>query len=219
MIHRIIVSVGHKLVIHFRTKNRRARILLGETIRSFIAIDLESQTLNQISALQKTLVDTDADLKLVETKNIHITLRFLGEKPLSLVNRIGEDLNSLQFDPFEVSVHGTGVFPDMRRINVVWVGIEKGVLQLINIHNQIELKLKKLSIRPDDRGFSPHITVARVKSAKNKDKLTETVLNTRDKEFGTFNVDSVKLKKSILTPKGPIYTTLAEAKAKTKTTS
>ena len=182
-------------------------------IRSFIAIELGSQTLEQLVTFQKVLIDTGADIKLVEAQNIHITLRFLGEIPLNLTNRISEELKLLQFGPFEVSIQGTGVFPELGRINVVWVGIEKGVIELIDIHGQVNSRLKKLGIRPDDRGFSPHITVARVRSARNKDRLAETILSTRDEELGVFEVNSVKLKKSILTPKGPIYTTLAEVRA------
>lgn len=185
----------------------------GEIIRSFIAIDLGSQIVDQIVALQRTLRDTGADVKLVEAENIHITVRFLGEISLSLVERIGEELKTLRFDTFETSLQGVGVFPDMRRINVVWIGIERNVLELVGLHGQVESRLKKLNIRPDNRGFSPHITIARVKSARNKDKLGEAILAMQDKEFGAFPVDSVKLKKSVLTPKGPVYTTLAEAKA------
>lgn len=192
------------------------KLLPEETVRSFIAIELGSQALQQILSFQKELSETGADMKLVESENMHITLRFLGEIPLSLIEKIGEEFKSLQFDPFEVAIRGTGVFPDMRRINVVWVGIEKGILELIDIHGKIESSLKRLGIRPDDHGFSPHITVARVRSVRNKGKLAEAIISTRNKEFGAFQVDSVKLKKSVLTPKGPIYTTLVEVKALTR---
>lgn len=185
-------------------------------IRSFIAVELGSQVLGSIAKFQRKLVDTGSDLKLVELENIHITLRFLGETPLRLNDKIGEEIKTIKFEPFEVSIRETGVFPDLRRINVVWVGIEKGNLELVNIHSQVESKLKKLGIRPDDRGFSPHITVARVRSAINKDKLAEAILGAHNEEFGTFKVESVKLKKSILTPRGPVYSTLIEAKATTE---
>ena len=191
--------------------------LSGEAVRSFIAVDIESrETLDEISAFQKMLLDTGADLKPVDVENIHVTLRFLGEIPSSLVSKIGEELKTLHFNPFEVSLQGVGVFPDMRRVNVVWVGIEKGVVELVDIHGQVEKVLKRLGIRPDDRGFSPHITIARVRSARNKDKLAEAVAAMRDREFGVFPVDSVKLKKSVLTPKGPVYSILAEARAAVK---
>ncbi|MFH0896585.1 MAG: RNA 2',3'-cyclic phosphodiesterase, partial [Candidatus Bathyarchaeota archaeon] len=175
-----------------------------------------SQVVSQIVTFQKAISETGADLKLVEAENIHITMRFLGEIPTSLVNRAGEELKAVQFNPFEVSLQGTGVFPEMRRINVIWVGIEKGVLELVDIHSQIESRLKKLGIRPDDRGFNPHITVARVRSARNRDKLAEALLNIKNKHFGTSPVDSIKLKKSILTPKGSIYTTITEIRAAEK---
>ena len=195
------------------------RSLKKELLRSFIAIDLESQILDQILTIQKALLDTSADIKLVEPENIHLTLRFLGEKPLSIINKISEELKSLNFYSTEVSVSGVGAFPNMRRIRVVWVGIKKGVLDLMGIYNQVESKLKRLGVSPDDRGFSPHITIARVRSARNKDKLVETILRMRKKEFGTFHLDSLKIKKSFLTPKGPVYTTLTEVKAKTRSTS
>ncbi len=182
-------------------------------IRSFVAIEIGSIVIDQIVAFQRMLVDIGADLKLVEAENIHITMRFLGEIPVSLVNRLCEELNAVHFKPFEASFQGIGVFPDMRRINVIWVGVEKSVLELVDIYSQLELRFKRLGIFPDGRGFSPHITVARVRSSRNKDKLIETLLSAKDRDFGAFSVDTVKLKKSVLTPKGPIYTTLAEVKA------
>ncbi len=185
-------------------------------MRCFVAVDLGSQALEEILAFQRVLVDTGADLKLVEAENIHITLRFLGDTSLSLVDKIGGELRTLGFAPFEVSIRGVGVFPNIKRINVIWAGIEEGTLSLVDVHGRVEAQLRKLSISPDGRGFSPHITIARVRSARNKDRLGETVLAAQNKMFGSFTVDSVKLKKSILTPKGPIYTTLAEAKATEK---
>lgn len=187
--------------------------LSNEIIRCFIAIELGDQALKQVIVFQNVLTDAGADLKLVEAKNIHITLRFLGEIPLKLSNKISEELTSIQFSPFEVSIQGTGVFPDLQHINVIWVGIERGIVELTTLHNQIGSKLEKLDIHSDNRGFSPHVTVARVRSARNKDKVAKIVLNTHNEEFGIFPVDSIKLKKSILTPQGPVYTTLAEARA------
>ena len=187
--------------------------LSKETIRSFIAVEIGSQIIDQISAFQKSLVDTGANLKLVETKNVHITMRFLGELPVSLVNRIGVELKNVPFKPFTMSLQGTGVFPNMRRINVVWVGLKKGIMELEDIHSQIESGLKRVGIRSDDEAFSPHITVARVRSAHNKDKLVKFLFSVRNKYFGSLSMDSVKLKKSVLTPKGPIYTTMVEVRA------
>ena len=184
-----------------------------ERMRSFIAVEVsDKEVMGRILTFQKAIADTNADLKLVEAENIHITLRFLGEIPASMVEKISGGLKKIQFSPFEVEFREVGVFPSLRRINVVWIGIHSGVIELIDIFNQIESRLKELGFRPDARGFRPHVTVARVRSARNKERLAEVILGMRDEKFGTMLVDSVKLKKSILTPKGPIYSTLYEVK-------
>lgn len=183
-------------------------------IRSFIAIDITSQEpLDLISSFQKTLRSTGADLKPVPPENVHITLRFLGDIAPSLAHQIGKNLSTLCFDSFEVSLQGAGAFPNMRRINVVWVGIKRGVINLVDIYRQVESRLQELGIRPDTRGFSPHVTVARVRSARNKGVLTKAILAMKNEEFGTFSINLVRLKKSVLTPKGPQYTTLREVSA------
>ena len=185
-----------------------------EIIRSFIAIDIASQeTLNEILTFQKMLLDTRADLKPVKGENIHITLRFLGEISSKLVVKISEEFKSLSFNPFEVSLQGVGVFPNMKRINVVWVGINRGHLELVGVYSQVERILKKLGIPLNNRGFNPHITIVRVRSAKNKDGLEKALMIMKNRKFGVFSVNTVKLKKSELTPNGPLYTTLAESKA------
>jgi len=187
--------------------------MVEEMIRSFIAVEIfDEEIMGRILSFQKAISDTNADLKLVVAENIHITLRFLGSISVSTDKKISEELKKIYFSPFEVSFKDVGVFPSLRRINVVWIGIHSGVIELVDIFNQIESKLKRLKFPPDTRGFRPHITVARVRSARNKDKLAEAVLSMRDKEFGTMLVDSIKIKKSILTPKGPIYSTLSEVK-------
>lgn len=184
-----------------------------ERVRSFIAVEVfDEEILGRILSLQEAISGSNADLKLVVAENIHITLRFLGNISVSMIKNISDELKNINFSPFEVSFKGVGVFPSLRRINVVWIGIHSGIIELVDIFNNIESKLKKLKFPPDTRGFRPHITVARVRSARNKDKLAEAVLSLRDKEFGTMLVDSIKIKKSILTPKGPIYSTLSEVK-------
>ena len=84
--------------------------------------------------------------------------------------------------------------------------------QIGKIANKIDEQIAKLGFEKEKRGFSAHLTIARVKSAKNKEKLLQVIGKYKDIEFGNFKVDSIKLKKSELTPKGPIYTTLKEVK-------
>lgn len=185
--------------------------VLEERIRSFIAVELgDGDILAKIVSLQRTLIQTDADLKIVEPQNIHATLRFLGEIPASLVESVYEAMRQIKFQPFDLELKGLGCFPDYRRPNVVWVGIARGEVELRNIFNQLEPNLRKLGFAPDRKGFSPHLTIARVRSGHNKQKLVEAVEALKDQSLGSTTVDRVKLKKSVLTPKGPIYTTLYE---------
>jgi 2'-5' RNA ligase len=186
-------------------------------IRSFIAIEIENQELlDRISTLQRTLGNTGANIKFVKPENVHITLKFLGEVPSPLIEMIGNHLQTLRFEPFNASLHGVGVFPSVNRINVVWLGITKGIPKFLALYRQIESQLQTLGISPDHRGFNPHVTIARLRSAQNKKPLVQVILGMKDCEFGIFTVNSVKLKKSVLTPQGPRYTTLMDIRARVK---
>ena len=183
----------------------------NERIRSFIAVDLDNVTIKEnIVKAQNDLKQTGGDLKLVEPEIMHLTLRFLGEIPEAIVQKVNEILDGVRFQSFEASFSGLGSFPSLKRINVVWVGITQGQEQLGAIFQQIEPKLRLIGMAPDNKGFSPHLTIARARSGRNIAALAEVISKMRDVEFGKMPVTSVRLKKSTLTPKGPIYTTLHE---------
>ena len=187
-----------------------------ERIRSFISVDLDDSTIrDRIVGAQQGLEQTGAALKIVEPGIMHLTLRFLGEIPQSTVEHVKEAMNELRFQPFEVEFRGLGVFPNIRRISVVWVGITKGQEQLGSIFQQLEPKLRQFGLPADNKGFSPHMTIARVRSGLNKEALAKYVEGLSEQEFGQMPVNSVRLKKSTLTPKGPIYTTIHETQAQT----
>jgi len=113
--------------------------------------------------------------------------------------------------PFEISLKGAGFFPNQNYIKVIWIGIEN-TEQLGKIAYKIDDQTLKLGYDREKRKFSAHLTIARVKSAKNKDKLIQIIEKYKEVEFGKIIVDSIKLKQSELTPKGPIYTTLKDIK-------
>jgi 2'-5' RNA ligase len=185
------------------------------SLRCFVAVEVvDIKVLDNLITLGKALTTTGATVKLVEAQNIHATLRFLGNVSLSRVEEVGELLDEVEFYPFDVELKGVGVFPNLRRVNVVWVGIERGDVELLNIFNQLEAKLKGIGFKSDRRGFTPHITVARVSSGRNRDALVDVVSDWRDREFGMYRVDAIQLKKSVLTPRGPIYSTLHETSAR-----
>jgi len=184
---------------------------MPEAIRSFIAFDIEDETiLRRIGNLHKLLLETDADLKIVEPKNIHITIRFLGNITSGMVEKIGEELKKVQFTPFDVKISGIGAFPNLHYPRVLWAGITEGVTQLKEIFNQIEPRLRSLGFAPDPKGFSPHLTIARVKSGKNKAELVNCINQNMNYEFGIVRAACLRLKRSDLTPKGPVYSTMKE---------
>lgn len=184
---------------------------MTDTIRSFIAFDIENElVVKKIKDLQCFLTATGADLKLVEPKNIHITIRFLGNITMNMAEKIFEEMKKVKFTPFNVKILGVGAFPNLRYPRVLWAGITQGDEQLQNIFNQLEPRLRGLGFAPDPKGFSPHLTIARVKSGRNKAELAKFVTENVNYEFGMVKAECLKLKRSDLTPKGPIYSTLKE---------
>jgi 2'-5' RNA ligase len=184
---------------------------MSEQIRSFIAFDLENeQVLNRLSSAQKLIIETGADLKLVEPQYIHITMRFLGSISPSMVEKVYEAMKKVKFTPFTIQIRGLGVFPSINYPRVVWAGLTEGVEQLKSIFSQLEPQIRALGFVSDAYGFSPHLTIARVRSGANKQRLAELVTKKADYDFGSIKADCLRLKKSQLSPKGPTYSTLKE---------
>jgi 2'-5' RNA ligase len=184
---------------------------MPEPIRSFLAFDIENDTvLNRLAKAQSQLVQTGADLKLVEPQNIHITVRFLGNITPATAEKIFDEMKKTQFTPFTVQIKGVGAFPNPSYPRVVWAGITAGADQLKSVFSQLEPRLRGLGFTPDHKGFSPHLTIARVRSGRNKQQLAQFITENTDYEFGTVNAKCLRLKKSDLTPRGPVYSTLKE---------
>ncbi len=183
-------------------------------IRSFVAVELNNeQVLQNIIDVQQTILRTGTELKLVEPHNIHITLRFLGEISQERMQEIIEQMRNIRFSAFRAEFKGIGVFPGPHRPSVVWVGIDKGAKELSQIFETLEHRLRAIRVESDRRGFTPHLTIARVKSGRNRDELIRLVSELQEKQFGAIDVDNIVLKKSNLTPSGPIYTDLHKLEA------
>jgi 2'-5' RNA ligase len=188
--------------------------LAGERIRSFIAVDMDdASVISKLVEAQRALRDLGADLKLVEPENIHATVRFLGEVPQSTIELVEEQMNEIKFSPFDAEFVGLGAFPNLRRINVVWVGMRKGHEEVSQIFEQLEPRLRQTGFAPDRKGFSPHVTIARVKTGRKREELAKFVDDMRDTPFGVIHVEELRLKKSVLTPQGPVYSTIHTVRA------
>jgi len=184
---------------------------MSGTIRSFFAFDIEdNRIVRRMSDVQGMLANTGADLKLVTPQNIHLTVRFLGDIHPPMVDAIYEEMKQLSFSPFTIEIRGLGAFPKPNYPRVVWAGIKKGANELADVFEQLEPRLRGLGFKPDTKGFSPHLTIARVRTGRNKARLAELIRELEDYEFGTVKAECLRLKKSDLTPRGPIYTNWRE---------
>jgi 2'-5' RNA ligase len=184
---------------------------MSETIRSFFSFDIEDQTIiRRLTEAQNMLASTGANLKMVKPQNIHLTVRFLGNISASMVDAIHEEMKQLSLTPFTVELTGLGAFPKLNYPRVVWAGIRKGADELKDVFGQLEPRLRGLGFKPDHKGFSPHLTIARVRGGRNKAQLIKLIQELENHEFGAVKAECLRLKKSDLTPKGPVYSTLRE---------
>lgn len=178
-------------------------------LRCFIAIVIPDSLKKQIIEMTDLLKKYDADIKWVNPENIHLTLKFLGNTPQSLLTKINETINEavLPYSPFYIKIYGTGVFPHKKHPRVIWIGIKDSEI-LINLRNAIEQSISSLGYQKDEKGFKPHLTLGRVRSQKGIMHIINSLEDFKDKDFGSIYVDNIKLMKSDLKPKGAEYSCL-----------
>ncbi len=169
-------------------------------MRLFIAFDVSDEVKSYCRQIQSQLPDSDSK----PVKEFHLTLRFLGECGESETKDMIENLKEIKFDSFKAKTTELGVFPSENFIKVVWLGLEPKE-KIINLKEQIE---KALSLTKDKR-FHPHITLARIKFLKNKPEYIQKLKEIQTKEL-KFEVKSIKLYKSELTPQGPVHEVVEE---------
>lgn len=174
-------------------------------IRCFVALELKDEAIRaEIRRIQEAIFETGADLKLVEPENFHFTLRFLGEIPESKVEKVKELLSKVKHEPFEVSLKGVGAFPSLSRVNVIWIGASEGRESMEELFIKINDALSP--IFPKEReDFVPHLTIARVRSGRNRERLVKAIQALSEAEVGRVKFEEFQLKKSTLTFKGPVY--------------
>lgn len=182
-------------------------------VRTFLSFDVEDEdVIGRIVEVQKRLMLSGGRVKLVKPENIHMTLRFLGEIPSEKVDLISKEMDGLRFPQFKIELRGLGAFPKPNYPRVVWVGIKEGARELTEIFNQMEPRLTRLGVRPEPRPFHPHLTIARVKGG-GRSKLVDVIRDLSDYDFGIIEGRCFRLKRSTLTIKGPVYSTLHEVTA------
>ena len=179
-------------------------------MRVFIAVEISnSEILNKIQTFQNEL---KINAKPTRIDQVHFTLQFLGEIGEEKCEQVKNILKKIEFSQFELSLQCVGVFPDLRNPRVVWIGCDKiGAEKLSTIAKEIEKNLAMLGFEKGKK-FKPHLTVFRVK--KRIGDVSSIMKDFETTNFGTEIVSKIKLKKSVLSPKGPEYSDLLEVNAK-----
>ena len=178
-------------------------------IRTFIAVLLPDKFISEIEKIQ-TILKTPG-IKLVESKLVHITMKFLGDVHEDKITPIASALSQMECRSFKADIKGVGVFPKMSYIKVIWLGAHG---DFDTLHKEMERVLSPFKFEKE-HNFTPHATLARVKDLREKAELIEKIKKIQAIDLGTINVESISLKKSTLTPAGPIYETLRKIKLKT----
>lgn len=198
-------------------------------LRLFVAIEIGDIIKKRFRECQERLKEAGGGIKWVDVGNIHITLKFLGyveEKHLSQVKDIiNKSVQGIK--PFSLRFKGIGGFPKFQRPMVVFITAEEAVSAsggsgdkkmsyLTTINSRLEEGFQALSIEKEDRPYEAHLTLGRVKSPHNTERLVRLMEEYREEPFGEELVSRVLLMHSQLSPQGPIYTRLEEFPLNTK---
>jgi len=176
-------------------------------MRAFVALEiLDPEVLDSVVSFQQELSATGADLKTVERENLHFTVKFLGEITQGQAQEADERLKRLRLGRADVELRGVGAFPNVSRPNVIWVGVPPAHEERVGPIAQGTIAALEGIGESDKRPFTAHVTLARVRSTRRISELTLVLRSNTDRSFGEIRLAELKLKSSVLGPRGPAYT-------------
>jgi len=170
----------------------------------FVAVEVnDDHILQKIKSMQESF---PFKAKPVRLDQIHFTLQFLGEISENKTEDVKKALGTVSFSKFDLTIIGSGAFPNTRNPKVVWLGVDKdGKERMSRLANDVNEILGAIDLK-NEKPFKPHLTVFRIKNRIGD--ITEELLKSKDTKFGTQLVSQIVLKKSDLSPNGPEYTNL-----------
>ncbi len=186
-----------------------------EQVRSFIAIELPDELKLELSQLEAQLkLGGPSGVKWVDPQGIHLTLKFLGNVAVNMLGNITGAMEAAAqgIPPFRLEVKELGFFPNLRRVQVAWVGISGEVDKIGKIQKRIESNLAPLGFAPESRSFTPHLTLARLRNQASPDerqKFGQLIAGIKFRAAHPIEVNAISLMRSQLTGKGAIYSPIS----------
>ncbi len=181
-------------------------------MRAFIAAELSDTLRREIARCQEQFKETGADVKWVAPDNLHLTLKFLGEIDEQQEEKLKAAVAAAvrEIPSFEMRIEGIGAFPRTTGPRVVWLGVHQGAEKLVTLAGKVEQACEELGFPKEDRPFSPHLTIGRVRSRNQLAPLVKRLQVAEFRGSEAVPVNRVSLFESVLSPKGPAYTIRAE---------
>ncbi len=185
-------------------------------MRTFIAIEIPDEIKQEMAKVQDRLKKSGADAGWTRPEGIHLTLKFLGEVPAPEIDKIKAALRGAVEgkEKFRIEIGGAGVFPNERNPRVVWIGISGDLEKLSALQASVEDSMAAIGFEPEERKFTPHLTLGRIKYIKSRGAWQTSLDETRDVRLPGFDVAAVSLMKSELHPKGAVYTEIGKVELK-----
>jgi 2'-5' RNA ligase len=189
-----------------------------EQIRSFIAIELPSELKLELTQLEAKLkTEKQPGVKWTNPDSIHLTLKFLGNIAADRSREITGAIEAAAqgITPFRLKAKELGVFPNLRRVQVAWVGISGEVDKLSQLQKRLESNLASLGFTPESRPFTAHLTLARLSDripSDERQRFGQLITNARFESNHNIEVDAISLMKSQLTRAGAIYSRISLVK-------
>ncbi|HDP98128.1 MAG TPA: RNA 2',3'-cyclic phosphodiesterase [bacterium] len=177
-------------------------------IRTFIAVEIPPGIKTKVAELQSELKQYGDKVNWVKPRGLHLTLKFLGATEESLLDKIISQLNAATTgtSPFQIKLEGLGAFPNLKRPRVLWCGVTDGASGLSILASSIDRRLNTLGFAEENRPYSAHLTICRIKRWQGLEELLEQVEKNQDFVAGAFMVSEIQLIKSELTSQGAIHT-------------
>jgi 2'-5' RNA ligase len=191
-----------------------ATINNNKNLRLFVAVPVPETVVRFLQGIQIPLKKQGFRASWSNTATMHLTLKFMGDTPAEMIDPIIGALEQTAQDhePFELRARGVGVFPSVKRARVIWTGVRSENEVLSDLHQLLDRNLGKAGVPRSKKRFSPHLTLARLKTRVDSHKLVEMIKAFQNVESESFDCASLDLYQSVLTPSKAVHTRLFRAK-------